>query len=284
VSRIPGRRKSAARPEPVYVDTDDDFAKDPSILQAAGKFHMFYTGAAPGFQGGGGPWRIEYADSPDGLTWTKRGTAFAADDDTWEAGRVQAPSRPLWHDGRYYMFYAGGPRQPVNHVYTGCATSVDLVHWTKEPGIIIRHEPKANDPFVFEEDGTFYLFYTTYDEHEPVFYRTSKDLRAWSEPVRTGADGEGTVVWKADGGYYLAACTGYSGKGETYKLFFSETLTGFRDLGRVDLDVPGWAAGAFGHGDIIRVGGEDRFYFQGTRDGGKTFRIGLAVHKADRNS
>jgi hypothetical protein len=36
---------------------------------------------------------------------------------------------------------------------------------------IIRHDNKANDPFLFEEGGTFYLFYTTYAEGETVFYR-----------------------------------------------------------------------------------------------------------------
>ena len=115
---------------------------------------------------------------------------------------------------------------------------------------------------------------------DPIFYRTSTDLLAWSDPVRTGADGEGTSVWKADGGgYYLIACTGYSGRGEYYKLFFSETLAGFQDLGKIDMEAPAFAADAVGHGDVIRCGGEDRFYFQGTRDGGKTFRIGLATHK-----
>jgi len=102
-----------------------------------------------------------------------------------------------------------------------------------------------------------------------------------ADPGRTGADGEGTSVWKADGGeYYLVACTGYSGKGEYYTLFCSETLTGFQDLGKIDMDVPAFASGAFGHGDVIRHGDEVWFYFQGTRDGGKTFRIGLATHKA----
>jgi len=271
-----------ARAKPVYVDPDDDFAKDPSVFQADGKFYMFYTGAAPGFQGGTGPWRIEYAVSPDGLTWTKQGTAFAADDDTWEAGRVQAPSKPIRFKGQYFMFYAGGPRQPANKVFTGFVTSKDLIHWTKHPQIV-RHDPKANDPFIFEEGGVFYLFYTTYDEKEPIFYRTSTDLLTWSDPVRTGADGEGTSIWKAEGGgYYLVACTGYSGKGEFYKLFYSEKLTGFKDLGKIDMDVPTWASDSFGHGDVIRVGDEDRFYFQGTHDGGKSFQIGLATHKIDR--
>jgi len=273
-----------AHAKPIYSDLDDDFAKDPSIVQADGQFYMFYTGAAPGFQGGTPPWQIEYATSPDGLNWTKQGTAFTADDDTWEAGRVQAPSRPIWHKGQYYMFYAGGPRQPVNRVYTGFVTSKDLIHWTKHPQII-RHDNKANDPFLFKEGGTFYLFYTTYAEGEPVFCRTSTDLMTWSDPVKTDAEGEGVVVWKANGGgYYLIACIGYSGKGEFYKLYYSEKLTGFKDLGKIDMNVPSWASDAFGHGDVIRKGDEDWLYFQGTHDGGKTFQIGLAKHRIDRLS
>jgi hypothetical protein len=266
-----------AKADPVYIEPDDDFVKDPSVLQAEGRYYMFYTAAAPGFQGGRPPWRIDYATSPDGLRWTKQGTAFAANAGTWEAGRVQAPSRPILFKGEYYMFYGGGPREPVNRVYTGFATSKDLVHWTKHPEVV-EHGAKANDPFVMEDRGRFYLFYTTYDEHEPIFYRTSTDLRTWSDPVGTGADGEGTTVWKAEGGgYYLAACTGYSGRGEYYKLFYSQTLTGFRDLGRFDMDVPPFAADSFGHGDVLLRGGEAWLYFQGTRTGGRTFRIGLAI-------
>ena len=271
-----------ARPSPVFTDPDDDFAKDPSVLKTRDKFFMFYTGATPGAQGQGkwdfSTWQIEYATSPDGLNWIKQGISFKADSNSWEAGRVQAPSRPVWYKGKYYMFYTGGPRSPKNLIYTGFATSKDLIYWTKSPKIIPQNVEKANDISIFKEGKIFYMFYTTYtNDGEPVFYRTSKDLKNWSEPVKTGAEGEGSSVWKEHGIYYMVACSGYSGKGEIYKLFSSAKLTGFRDRGAILTEVPAFASDSYGHGDVIKNGNEYRLYFQGTRDRGKTFKIGLAT-------
>jgi predicted GH43/DUF377 family glycosyl hydrolase len=270
-----------ALPEPVYTDPDDDFVKDPSVLKTKKQFYMFYTGATPGAQGQGkwnfSTWQIEYATSPDGLKWIKQGISFKADSNTWEAGRVQAPSRPIWHKGKYYIFYTGGPRSPKNLIYTGFATSKDLIHWTKNPKIIPQNVERANDISIFREGKIFYMFYTTYNnDGEPVFYRTSRDLENWSEPVKTGADGEGSSVWKENGIYYMVACLGYSGKGEIYKLYSSPNLTGFKDRGPVLTEIPAFAADAYGHGDVIKVGNEYRLYFQGTCERGKSFKIGLA--------
>ena len=56
----------------------------------------------------------------------------------------------------------------------------------------------------------------------------------------------------------------------------NKSLTGFKDCGKIRMNVPTWASGAFGHGDVLRHGDEYWLYFQGTSDGGKTFQIGLA--------
>ena len=272
-------------PSPVFIDPDDDFAKDPSVLKTKDKFYMYYTGATPGAQGRGtgNTWQIEYATSVDGLKWTKQGISFKADSSTWEAGRVQAPSRPVWYKGKYYMFYTGGPRSPKNLIYTGFATSTDLINWTKNPKIIPQNVDRANDIFIYREEKLFYMFYTTYtNDGEPIFYRSSSDLVNWSEPVQTGADGEGTSLWKKNGIYYLVACLGYSGKGEYYKLYSSSKLTGFKDLGPTLKNLPEWASDSNGHGDVIQKGDENWFYFQCTHDRGKTFEIGLATAKIKR--
>jgi len=265
--------------EPVFVDPDDNFVKDPSVLRTEHEYYMFYTGAAPGFQGADptATWQIEYATSPDGLNWTKQGIAFKADSNTWECGRVQAPGRPVWYKGKYYMFYTGGPRKPKNLIYTGLATSKDLVHWTKKPDTIPQNVERANDIFIYPENSLFYMFYTTYtDDGEPVFFRTSRDLENWSEPVRTSADGEGVVVWKENGSYYLIACSGYSGKGELYRLFKSQDLIHFSFCGPLLKSLPEWSSDAYGHGDVIKNGDEYWLYFQGTDNGGTSFVIGLA--------
>ncbi|BCW05946.1 hypothetical protein [Arthrobacter sp. NtRootA1] len=275
-------------PDPVFTDPDDGMAKDPSIFFAKGQYYMFYTGTLPGFQGGGQagePWTLEFATSPDGVDWTKQGTLLEADCGGWEACRVQAPSKPIFHQGKFYMFYTGGPRTPTNIIYTGYATSTDLVHWTKEGQITQtvaqpQNVNRANDMYIFKDRGSFYMFYTTYGTNgEQIFKRESKDLVNWSEPELTGAEGEGTTIWKEGTTYYLLAAQGFSGLGEDYHLYGSSTLDNFQEIGLANLDRPSFASGSLGHGDVIDMGSEIWFYFQGTNDGGKTFDVGLAKHK-----
>ncbi len=275
-------QKWRAEMTPVYTEPDYDFVKDPSVyVTKEGEFYMFYTGSASGFQGESPPpWRIDYATSPDGLKWTKQGTAFTADDETWERGRVQAPARPIWHNGSYYLFFAGGPRTPENVCRIGYATSKDLRNWTKHTEPVVSHvnrTNKANDPFVYQERDTFYLFYTTYPEdHEEIYYCISSDLDKWSEPMKTGAYGEGSVVWKEGDTYFLIAAVGYSGKGETYRLFSAKNLQAFRARGPLKMEIPPFASDAWGHGDVIWHQEQYRLYFQGTNTSGKTFQVGLA--------
>lgn len=270
-----------AEPEVIYQEPDFDFVKDPSVFQAKdGRYYMFYTGSAFGFQGDSPPpWRIDYASSADGVRWKKEGTAFIADDAGWELGRVQAPTKPVWHDGKYWMFYAGGPRLPENICMIGYATSIDLKVWQKNPDFVISHlngsVNKANDPFVYRENDLYYMFYTTYPNEE-VFFRTSADLTTWSEPRKTGAWGEGALIWKERGAYYLISAVGYSGRGEKYHLFSSLSLESFEHHGPLEMNIPCFATSAWGHGDILMHEGIIYLYFQGTKDGGRTFQIGRA--------
>jgi hypothetical protein len=274
----------AALPEPVYQEPDYDFVKDPSVFcDDSGTYHMFYTGSASGFQGKSPPpWRIDHAVSPDGANWTKSGTAFTANCENWEQGRVQAPSKPIWLQGKYYLFYAGGPRTPENICRIGYATSTDLKNWVKNPHYVVSHKNggrnKANDPFVFKEGDVFYLFYTTYPKKRPeaVYYRTSTDLQHWSKPVGTGSWGEGVVVWKQFGRYFMLAAVGSSSRGEVYSSFDGASLDAFKDRGTLEMNRPSFATSSWGHGDIVFQDDVPRLYFQGTRDGGQSFQIGIA--------
>jgi len=263
--------------QPVYCDPNDNWAKDPSIIKAGDTYYMFYTSANPwqtGGAGGKGEPRIDYATSPDGLKWTRQGVAIAkGQPGQWDDARPQAPAKPILKDGVYYMYYAGAGKQ----VYIGYATSTDLVHWKKSPDNPVIHPGKANDPFVYVEDGVYYLFFD--DGGENVRYVTSKDMVHWSSPpIATGAVGEGNIVLKDHGVYTMLTAVGWSHKGEYYKSWTSKTLTGFKDHGKIKIKVPAWASGAFGHGDIVQRDNQYWLYFQGTNTVGKIFQIGLAKH------
>lgn len=69
------------RPQPIYRDTRDDGAKDPSIIKRRDTSYMFHTSANPwqdGRTGGLGKPRIDYATSKDGCAYTCRGIGLIA--------------------------------------------------------------------------------------------------------------------------------------------------------------------------------------------------------------
>jgi len=263
--------------EPVYRDPDDDWAKDPSVIKVGDTWYMYYTSANP-WQGDGcggkGEPRIDYATSPDGLQWTYQGVAIPkGKPGEWDEARPQAPAKPVLKDGTYYMYYAGAGAK--SGVVIGFATSTDLRHWTKHPGNPVLSEGKCNDPFIWLENGTYYMFHTT--GGDAIRYSTSTNLVDWSPPRATGATGEGSIVIKDGPTYTLFGCIGWSGNGEYYKAYTTQDLTKpFTDCGRIKINNPDFAKGTLSHGDIIRQGDEYWFYLQGTRDGGKRFQVGLA--------
>jgi len=266
----------AAAEAPVFRDPDDDWAKDPSVIRAGDTYYLFYTSANPwqgDGSGGKGEPRIDYATSPDGLQWAYQGVAIPkGQPGDWDDARPQAPAKPILKDGVYYMYYAGAGRG----VTTGYATSTDLRHWAKHPGAPVLRQGKVNDPFIFEEGGRYYLFFTT--GGDAIYYVTSTNLVDWSSPpVYTGATGEGSIVIKDGATYTLFGCIGWSPKGEYYKVYTTENLAAkFTDRGRIKINTPSFAAGSLSHGDILRHGDEYWFYFQGTRDVGQRFQVGLA--------
>jgi len=263
---------------PVYCDPEDDWAKDPSVIKAGDTWYMYYTSANCWQDtgcGGKGEARIDYATSPDGLKWTYQGVAIPkGKTGEWDEERPQAPAKPILKNGIYYMYYAGrGTNGPVA---IGYATSRDLKNWTKNPGNPVLKQGKCNDPFVWFEDGVYYMFYTS--GGDSIHYVTSTNLLDWSSrPVSTGATGEGSVVIKDGPTYTLIGCIGFSGDGEYYKAYTTQSLTNqFIDRGKIRINAPQFASRTLSHGDIIRQGNEYWFYFQGTRDGGRKFQIGLA--------
>ncbi|MEI6674481.1 MAG: family 43 glycosylhydrolase [Verrucomicrobiota bacterium] len=264
-----------AAAEPVYRDPDDDWAKDPSVIKAGDTYYMYYTSANPwqgDGSGGKGEPRIDYATSPDGLIWTYQGVSIPkGKPGEWDDARPQAPAKPVLKDGVYYMYYAGAGQG----VAIGYATSTDLRHWTKHPGAVLN-KGKCNDPFIYFENGTYYLFYTS--GGDAIFYVTSTNLVDWSAtPVATGAVGEGSIVIKDGSTYTLFGCVGWSPKGEYYKVYTTQDLTKpFGDGGRIKINTPEFAAGSLCHGDIIQQADGYWFYFQATRDMGKRFQVGLA--------
>ena len=78
---------------PGVAGTWEAWTADPTVLYRNGLYHMWYTGA------GREPWRIFYASSHDGLSWTK-----APNPVNEEGHRATV----VFHEGRYHMYLTIG--------------------------------------------------------------------------------------------------------------------------------------------------------------------------------
>jgi arabinan endo-1,5-alpha-L-arabinosidase len=169
--------------------------------------------------------------------WTKHEAALRADESVGEK-LLWAP-HVILHEGLYYMFYTGGGEEGSAYQMR-LATSPDLTVWTREPAPLFVDGFEARDPFVLRVGERWVMYFTATDEptggHHVVAYRTSTDLRRWSErgiayrdvSMGTGAGPtESPFVVARDEGYYLLI-----GPREDYvstTVYFSRDPLAFQD-------------------------------------------------------
>ncbi|MFI5781683.1 glycosyl hydrolase family 32 [Nocardia sp. NPDC051570] len=150
--------------------------------------------------------------------WTRRPAALTVDrryDRVYGETHLWAP-HVIFNDGTYYMFYSGGG--PVGSMSAiSLATSTDLENWTRDPaGPLFRDGYDARDPMVARVDGGWVMYYTATSlpigGNHIVAYRTSDDLRHWSERSiaftdpsvgNAGGPTESPFVIQHDGLWYL---------------------------------------------------------------------------------
>jgi hypothetical protein len=143
--------------------TDPYLTASPWVLIEEGRWRMWYVSGSRWEAGEGPPrhyYHIRYAESSDGLEWTRRGTVcvdYASPDE-------HAISRPcvVKDADRYRMWYAY--RGPAYRI--GYAESPDGIHWVRRDGEAgIDVSPAGWDsemlayPCVFDHDGRRYMLY-----------------------------------------------------------------------------------------------------------------------------
>ncbi|UPK73838.1 glycoside hydrolase [Nocardioidaceae bacterium SCSIO 66511] len=157
------------------------------------------------------------ADSLTQEQWVKQDPVMHADVDSGET-HVWAPY-VMEHDGTYYMFYAGGTDDHENYRMQ-LATSKDLYHWDRDPdNPLFTDGYDARDPMVLRVGDRWVMYYTANSRPDGgnhiVAYRTSTDLRNWSErgvalkhPVQGtfGGPTESPYVVQDGDDYYLTMC------------------------------------------------------------------------------
>ncbi len=188
---------------------DDDYVMNPSVILDNGTYKMWYSG----YDGGAGGYRIYYATSPDGLTWTKYNNSIPDNSDTTSTdGRIPkgtsgmgddyfayAPS--VIKDGSTYKMWYTGYNQSAARYAVYYATSPDGLTWTKYDNTYLSENNttgtngrlpvgtnnKADDvgaynPAVIKDGDVYKMWYQAYDgSNNRIAYAYSSDGLTWTK-------------------------------------------------------------------------------------------------------
>jgi predicted GH43/DUF377 family glycosyl hydrolase len=159
----------------------------------------------------------------------------------WDAGMVESPV--VWYDAernRYGMVYTGYGRADssrrgykyVTGPRIGLAWSDDLRHWVKDPGSPIfggsgvpgsPDAEGASGPFLWSENGTYYLFYfgvtaRGYEKGTKTLnLATSRDLVTWTRYEGNPIIAPAGSGWRRDAIWHPNIVK----RGDRYYLFFN---------------------------------------------------------------
>ena len=167
---------------------------NPSVIFRDGKIVMLYRA-----QDKGGTSRLGYADSADGVHFTRRSEpVFSPEKDYEKDGGVEDPRLVRFGDA-YYLTYTGYNKKDAQLCL---ATSKDLIHWERRGVILPAYKGRWNvrwtksGAIVPEKiAGKYWMYFlgTMPDNNDQVGLATSTDLLHWTEatdapvlPVRPG--------------------------------------------------------------------------------------------------
>jgi len=167
-----------------------------SVIEAKGRYHIFYTGHNPYFRQQGKPEQaIMHAVSDDLLKWTKiPEDTFCAPETLYEPHDWRDPFVFWNEDAQEYWMLLAARLKPGPSRRRGCTalcTSKDLQKWEAHkpfwaPGLYYTHEC----PDLFKMGDWWYLVYSTFTERMVTHYRMSKSLKGpWTAPENDTFDG-----------------------------------------------------------------------------------------------
>jgi len=187
-------------------DEQDLYVFTGSVIEAMGRYHIFYTGHNPHFRAQGRPEQgVMHAVSDDLLHWRKLpGEAFYAPEERYEPHDWRDPF-VFWNPkaGEYWMLLAArllqGPSR--RRGCTALCASRDLTHWEVRepfwaPGLYYTHEC----PDLFKMGDWWYLVFSEFSQGCLTRYRMSRSLAGpWLPPADDCFDGRAYYAAKTAG-------------------------------------------------------------------------------------
>lgn len=159
---------------------------NPAVVLHNGKFVMLYRA-----QDASGTSRLGYAESADGIHFTRRSEPVLSPEIDYEKdGGVEDP-RLQKIGGTYYLTYTGYNKKDAQLCL---ATSSDLIHWQRKGVILPAYKGNWNvawtksGAIVPEKiDGKYWMYWlgTTRDKTDEMGLSYSSDLIHWTEATAT---------------------------------------------------------------------------------------------------
>ncbi len=159
---------------------------NPAVVMHDGKIVMLYRA-----QDTHGTSRLGYADSTDGVHFTRRAQPVLSPEADYEKGGGVEDPRLVQFGDTYYLTYTG---YNTKDAQLCLATSKDLIHWDRKGVILPAYKGNWNTGWtksgaiVPEKiDGKYWMYFlgTTPDKNDQMGLAYSTDLLHWTEATQT---------------------------------------------------------------------------------------------------
>jgi len=166
-----------------HGEWDSQIVREPSVIKDGTTYKMWYAGSAswPVF-------KIGYATSTDGTTWTKHvsNPIFTGTTSSWDEFQVYAPSVVL-DGGVYHLFFSGTDNSMSQKWSTGFAASGDGITWTegsRNPILIPDGTDDSLDYVSAMNDGGTWKIWYSYGGNYAIGLATlTSDTQLWLDPA-----------------------------------------------------------------------------------------------------